>query len=496
MAINKATLAKEIDGKIEYIYPKTTSDMVEYTPSQTVKEKLDNLTLEDTRINERIDNIVVSGGDSSLEVVDARIAKSDGVAKTSLRSRIDTDYNYLTNSIENTSNKLDLKSEKYNIVQSVYNAFRGNFNSSTKTVSGSAPKLYSSLNIEEGTIICVSGYSKIADNIPLYAILDSSNNILDQFPSSGTETWSHEGKVIVAPAGASIIYVNGVDDYPCIIEVLEEKPSVDKLREELDALKEGNIYEEFLDDTFDTITDSDGDPIMLNVMFGQKLTPFFDAIEEGLRTEYKDADNSILSYVFDNLLSIDNRLNELEYQPIEIIGFSAEPLIGEIGSTIESLTFSYRFNKKGSLVETADINGMDVNPAEPTTLEVNISSETTFTLTATDLKGAQDTATLTIYFYNNLYYGASSIPAEYDDTFLLGLSNELTDDKANTVSVMANAGEYVYYCIPSRLGTPTFNKEFTLVDTISHTNASGYTEAYDIYKSDSAGLSEVTIIAT
>ena len=61
---------------------------------------------------------------------------------------------------------------------------------------------------------------------------------------------------------------------------------------------------------------------------------------------------------------------------------------------------------------------------------------------------------------------------------------------------MANAGEYVYYCIPSRLGTPTFNKAFTLVDTISHTNASGYTEAYDIYKSDSAGLSEVTIIAT
>ena len=33
MWINRATLAKEIDGTIEYIYPKTTADMVDYTVS-------------------------------------------------------------------------------------------------------------------------------------------------------------------------------------------------------------------------------------------------------------------------------------------------------------------------------------------------------------------------------------------------------------------------------------------------------------------------------
>jgi len=497
MAINKATLAKEIDGKIEYVYPKTTSDMVEYTPSQTVKEKLDNLTLEDIRINERIDNIVVSGGDSSLEVVDARIAKSDGVAKTSLRSRIDTDYNYLINGIENNHNKFDLKSDKYNIIQSVYNAFRGNFNSNTKTVSGSAPKLYSSLNIEEGTILCVSGYSKIADNIPLYAILDSSNNILDQFPSSGTETWSHEDKVIVAPTGASIIYVNGVDDYPCTIEVLQEKPDVDKIREELDALKEGNMYEELLDDEDDTITDSDGDPILGNVMFGQKLTPFFDDIKDSLRNEFRDGDYSILSYLYDNLLSIDNRLNELEYEPVEILAFEADPAAYEMGTVVDFATFKYKLNKKATLTKSITINGEEVSPYEANpSLFVNISTDTLFTLSVTDLKDAVDTAEVTIHFYNSLYYGRSSVPAEYDSQFLLGLTSEPVDSRANTIAVEAGAGEYIYYAIPSRLGDATFDVAFSKVDTISHTNASGYTEPYDIYKSDSAALGDIVVTVT
>jgi len=52
--ISYATLAKEIDGIINYIYPRTDSTLVEYTDSQNVKEKLDELT-------EEIKNIDVDG---------------------------------------------------------------------------------------------------------------------------------------------------------------------------------------------------------------------------------------------------------------------------------------------------------------------------------------------------------------------------------------------------------------------------------------------------
>lgn len=43
MAINKGTIAKEINGVVEYIYPKTSADVVEYSSTQSVKNKLDSL---------------------------------------------------------------------------------------------------------------------------------------------------------------------------------------------------------------------------------------------------------------------------------------------------------------------------------------------------------------------------------------------------------------------------------------------------------------------
>lgn len=43
MAINKGTIAKEINGVVEYVYPKTSADVVEYSSTQSVKNKLDSL---------------------------------------------------------------------------------------------------------------------------------------------------------------------------------------------------------------------------------------------------------------------------------------------------------------------------------------------------------------------------------------------------------------------------------------------------------------------
>lgn len=54
MIINKGTLAKEVDGEIHLIYPKTSSDMVDYDSDQTVKEKI--ATMEHD-IHSEIDNV-------------------------------------------------------------------------------------------------------------------------------------------------------------------------------------------------------------------------------------------------------------------------------------------------------------------------------------------------------------------------------------------------------------------------------------------------------
>lgn len=44
MVINKGTIAKEINGVVEYVYPKTSADVVEYSSTQSVRDKLNSLS--------------------------------------------------------------------------------------------------------------------------------------------------------------------------------------------------------------------------------------------------------------------------------------------------------------------------------------------------------------------------------------------------------------------------------------------------------------------
>lgn len=58
MAITRGTLAQEIDGFVEYIYPKTEAGLVEFDTTQTVKEKIESMDNDINSINERIDNLI------------------------------------------------------------------------------------------------------------------------------------------------------------------------------------------------------------------------------------------------------------------------------------------------------------------------------------------------------------------------------------------------------------------------------------------------------
>lgn len=58
MAISKNILTKKTeDGSIEYIYPKTSSDIVEYSPDQSVKEAIQNISSAISTNNRNIENI-------------------------------------------------------------------------------------------------------------------------------------------------------------------------------------------------------------------------------------------------------------------------------------------------------------------------------------------------------------------------------------------------------------------------------------------------------
>ena len=79
MAVVHGTLAKEVDGKVDYIYPKTLASIVEYDESDSVKSKIQKIDKDMTDVNARITNIVSAikygslGTYNDAELIDIRV---------------------------------------------------------------------------------------------------------------------------------------------------------------------------------------------------------------------------------------------------------------------------------------------------------------------------------------------------------------------------------------------------------------------------------------
>ena len=117
----------------------------------------------------------------------------------------------------------------------------------------------------------------------------------------------------------------------------------------------------------------------------------------------------------------------------------------------------------------------------------------------TDARDKKVTATTGVSFAYRAYWGTSTA-ATLDTAGVLGLaSSALTTSRARSITVTAGAGQYIYYAIPASFGTPKFvvggfEGGFSKVATIDHTNASGATASYDIWRSDAVGLGDTTAV--
>lgn len=200
----------------------------------------------------------------------------------------------------------------------------------------------------------------------------------------------------------------------------------------------------------------------------------------------------------DKLTLLEGKIADLLYKAISVTKFIASKYIKELGSTVNDITLSWELNKTPVSV-TIDGEEQDAVAEGSVVLTgLSLTANKKWTLTVTDERGAVATRNAHLYFYNGLYYGASAVPDAYDSSFILGLNKTLSAVKGHTVTVDAGEGEYIYYCLPVRYGTCSFSVGgftggFTLVDTVSLTNASGYTEDYYVYKSDNAGLGSTTV---
>ena len=191
----------------------------------------------------------------------------------------------------------------------------------------------------------------------------------------------------------------------------------------------------------------------------------------------------------EQVAELDNVLNPLN------ISLSINPSTAERGSTVSTINFSWSYTRN---IRSQTFNGEQLEPSvRSKTYTGTVTANKTFTLSAVSTTGQTKSQNASITFLNGVYYGASS-KTTYDSAFVLSLTKTLSDSRSRTITVTAGAEDYIYYCVPSRLGNCTFSVGgftggFSKVTTISVTNTHGYSENYDIWKSDNKGLGTTKI---
>lgn len=202
------------------------------------------------------------------------------------------------------------------------------------------------------------------------------------------------------------------------------------------------------------------------------------------------------------LTRIEDTLEELTYVPIEILSFTSESPLLMIGSSISTIKFSWTLNKTAtSITITGPSLNEEIDPiltSKSFTFATPIRETTTFTLTVEDEKEGTMSKRTTVSFTNYVYYGKSDNQSTVD-TSDGNFTAVLSDSKARTITVTAGEREYIYYLLPSRLGTPIFNVSgfdggfIKVGDKINKENTAGFIEQYDVWRSANDNLGELTI---
>ena len=90
ITVNHATLARQVNGEVEYIYPKSTAELIEYDSTQNIKEKIDSITTStETDIENKVDKPLDEDGNvyngTSGQVLETN---GDGTTSWVTRARV------------------------------------------------------------------------------------------------------------------------------------------------------------------------------------------------------------------------------------------------------------------------------------------------------------------------------------------------------------------------------------------------------------------------
>lgn len=200
------------------------------------------------------------------------------------------------------------------------------------------------------------------------------------------------------------------------------------------------------------------------------------------------------------LQELGEALDKFTYvSPTVTLNVAGANSIEELGTILSSVTISATASKECKSLKL--YSGSTLLRSAEKTISVsftveNVSTTTTFKAVATDKYDKTIQKTSTISFYNGVYYGVAS-----DRVGISELTKKLQGNNSCEFSGNAGEGQYFFFASPTRHGTPSFKDkdtgfgaDFALVDgNVSFTNASGYEETYQLYRSTHPALGQTTI---
>jgi len=179
-------------------------------------------------------------------------------------------------------------------------------------------------------------------------------------------------------------------------------------------------------------------------------------------------------------------LDALFYVAPAVTSFTNNVGVVEKGSTVSSVRLDWAYNVAIVSQSISQGIGSLAVALRTYTQTGTYTTDRTYALTASD-GGNTATGSTTVYFRQKRYWGTNS-STTLTDGQILALSSEFSTGRAQTRTITSSA-EYVYFAYPAAWGAATFtvngllNTAWTLV-TRAFVNASGYSESYDIYRSN------------
>lgn len=188
---------------------------------------------------------------------------------------------------------------------------------------------------------------------------------------------------------------------------------------------------------------------------------------------------------YPELQNVKKALDKLLYKSLAV-SISANPSSAEIGDTVDSVTFTWNYNKSNILEQK--FNDKSIESSLRTYIIAGpITNNISRTIVGYD--GNQKVqATASLIFYYGIYSG-NSVEQPTIEQCKRTLSNSLN----GTYTINAKDNEYIWFLIPAKLGTPTFTVGIFSGGFYKYSEITYRDMVYNVYRSDNHSLGNTTI---